>query len=197
MSPTEPAQRDQARRRQARKRQRDREVRLDLQATAIAEQMPARWRQEWLERVKRNRARKGRARVEVEKTLPLIPETAHPEFQARNRTNTKVSIAELRNRFFREKAKIEKAKRDWRAVHYEGGEPHNGDGWNSRYPGSPPISWVEELAARHPVPPDRIDTAAMAMQRAARLTGSCCRHFNLRHPAAPKSKNNSIFFCRA
>jgi hypothetical protein len=115
MSPTEilngaARKRDQARLRQLRKRQRDRKDRVDLKAQTIADQMPASWRAEWLDRARRNRATKQRAAVEVEKTLVFIPKARHSEFLARNRPHTKVSLAELRNRFTREKQRAEQTR---------------------------------------------------------------------------------------
>jgi hypothetical protein len=98
-------ERDQARLRAARKRQRDRETRLDVRAIAIADQMPASWRQDWLKRVKRNREGKERASVEVNKAAASIPDEHRAEFLASHWQNTKVSINELRNRFVREKSR--------------------------------------------------------------------------------------------
>jgi hypothetical protein len=111
--------RDKARLRQWRKRQRDREARIDLQATTIAAQMPPKWRDEWLKRVKRNRSRAERANAEIEKALPSIPEPGRDAFLARNRPNTKVSLAELRNRFAREKRMAGQAEQDRLTREYE------------------------------------------------------------------------------
>jgi len=105
--------REQARIRQLRKRQRDREARLDFQATTIAARMPEERRADWLERVRRNRAGKERALAEVERTSVLIPESRRADFLARNRSNTKVSLPELHRRFTREKLKAERAAEDW------------------------------------------------------------------------------------
>jgi hypothetical protein len=175
MSPTDSARRHRARLRQARKRQRDREERLDLQALVIAERMPVEWRAEWLEYVQRNRARKARVAVEVEQIVPLISESGRAKFVARNRPHTKVSLAELRNRFYREKAKVERFSRrdlEWRAKHYMDNEiaGYEGECHSDRYPGSPPIGMVKALAARHvPGSTAPLDPRAMAIQQAGRL----------------------------
>jgi hypothetical protein len=110
--------RELARQRQLRKRRRDREARLDLKASTIAGQMPLAWRDEWLQRVERNRARSKRAAAEVEKTLPSIPESGRADFLERNRPNTRISIPELRNRFAREKWKGERADERRRDAEY-------------------------------------------------------------------------------
>src|SRR5262249_20877328 len=65
-------QRDQSRLRQARKRRRDREVRLDLEARTIADQMPAAWREEFLKLFHKEHGRAGRAKAEIEKALLVI-----------------------------------------------------------------------------------------------------------------------------
>jgi hypothetical protein len=182
------SRRDQARLRQARKRQRDREKRLDLETEARATHVPEAWRSEWKERVQRYRERKARAAVEVEKVLPLIPDSGRREFVKRNRPHTKVSLAEFQNHFVREMALRERLEQRERVISL--------DGWNTRYPESPPWWWVQELAEQHPRQ-DLIDQKLMRIQRAARFGVSPCNHVNIRHPSAPKSRKISIFFCRA
>jgi hypothetical protein len=180
--------RDQARLRQARKRQRGREERLDLETEARAMRVPEAWRSEWKERVQRHRERKARAAIEVEKVLPLIPDSGRREFVKRNRPHTKVSLAEFQNHFVREIACRERLEqREYRI---------SLDGWNTRYPESPPLWWVQELAERLPRQ-DLIDQKLMKIQRAARLGISSCNHVNIRHPSVPSSKKNPSFFCRA
>jgi hypothetical protein len=200
------SRRDQARLRQARKRQRGREERLDLETEARATRVPEAWRSEWKERVQRYRERKARAAIEVEKVLPLIPDSGRREFVKRNRPHTKVSLAEFQNRFVREMAwreRLEQREREFVAAQYKdnqvGGVPEDGipfDGWNTRYPGSPPLWWVHELAEQHPRQ-DLIDQKLVEIQRAARFGVSPCNHVNTRHPSVPKSRKVSIFFCRA
>jgi hypothetical protein len=173
----ERAPREQARIRQARKRHREREARLDLQTEAAAERIPPEWRAEFRQRIKRSRARKARAAVEVERTVPLISESGRAEFVARNRTHAKVSITKLRKRFVREKEKAAQFYQRWWEAHYMDNEIVGADDrdecYGGRYPGSPPISAVQALAARH-VPGSTIplDTAAMTNQRAARLAAA-------------------------
>jgi hypothetical protein len=118
-------QREQARLRQSRKRQRHREARLDVQASTMADQMPAAWHKEWLERVRRARACKERARAEVERTSALIPESGRADFAARNRPNTKVSLTELRNCFTREKLKAKQAAENSHSAEYDDGYPED------------------------------------------------------------------------
>jgi hypothetical protein len=104
--------RDQNRLRALRKREREREARIDVQTEAIANEMPEAWRDEWRERVKRNRSRAERAKAEVEKALPAIPESGRQDFIASSRLHTKVSLAELRNHFMREKQRAEQTEED-------------------------------------------------------------------------------------
>jgi hypothetical protein len=206
--------RAQARLRQARKRQRGREERLDLETEARAMRVPEAWRSEWKERVQRHRKRKARAAIEVEKVLPLIPDSGRREFVKRNRPHTKVSLAELQNHFVREMAwreRLEQREREFVAAQYSDdqtdGVPEDGipfDGRNTRYPGSPPLWLVQELAERHlskewgrPPGQPPIDQKLMKIQRAARFGVSPCNHVNIRHPFVPKSRIVSIFFCRA
>jgi hypothetical protein len=188
-------QREQARLRQLRKRQRDREARLDAQATAMAARMPEEWRADWLGRVRRNRAGKGGARAEVERTSALIPQSGRADFLARNRPNTKVSLAELRNRFVREKGKIERADQVWRAEHYQedlrANRCHDDEieddigqqwspwgPWDERYPGSPPkkfVEWINNEPRYAGTGEQRVNTDAMARQRVARLLAAASK----------------------
>jgi hypothetical protein len=197
--------RDQARLRQARKRQRDREERLDLETEARAMRVPEAWRPEWVKRVRQNRERKARVAIEVEKVLPLIPDSGRREFVKRNRPHTKVSLAELQNHFVRDIARhkrLEQREREFVAAQYEGDVPEAEtpfDGWSTRYPGSPPLWWMQKLAEKplcqwHTRP---IDQKLLKIQRAARFGVSPCNHDNIRHPSVPKSRKVSIFFCRA
>jgi hypothetical protein len=192
----------QARLRQARKRQRDREERLDLETEARATRVPEAWRSEWKERVQRHRERKARAAIEIEKILPLIPDSGRREFVKRNRPHTKVSLAEFQNHFVREMARenrLEQRAREFVAAQYEGDIPEDGtslDRWGTRYPGSPPLRWVQELAELRPRQ-DPIDQKLMKIQRAARFGVGPCNHVNIRHPSVSKSRTVSIFFCRA
>jgi hypothetical protein len=201
--PSDLSRRAQARLRQARKRQRGREERLDLETEVRAMRVPEAWRSEWKERVQRHRERKARAAIEVEKVLPLIPDSGRREFVKRNRPHTKVSLAEFQNHFVREMAwreHLEQREREFVAAQYEevGGVPEDGipfGGWNTRYPGSPPLWLVQKLERLPRQGP--IDQKLIKIQRAARFGVSPCNHVNIRHPSAPKTRKVSIFFCRA
>jgi hypothetical protein len=171
-------EREQARLRQARKRRRDFEARLDVRAIAIADQMPPSWRKDWLKRVKRNREGKERASVEVNKAAASIPNEHRADFLAGHRQNTKFSLAELRNRFVREKEKARKTDAPTQDQYSGGGErgvwqDSRGWGlWGDRYPGSPPIEFVRWIAEVMPRPPRK--GRGMAWQRAERLLAAAC-----------------------
>jgi hypothetical protein len=100
-------QREQARIRQARKRQRGRADRISDQADEAAETLPLGWRAEFLDLVRKARARADGARVEVEKTAVLFAgNTGRQQYLKSNYRNTKVSIPRLLNEFVRQKTKI-------------------------------------------------------------------------------------------
>jgi hypothetical protein len=100
-------QREQARIRQARKRQRERVDRISDQADAAAETLPLGWRAEFLDLVRKARARADGARVEVEKTAVLFADdSGRQRYLKANYRNTKVSIPRLLNEFIRQKTKI-------------------------------------------------------------------------------------------
>jgi hypothetical protein len=102
-------QREQARIRQARKRQRERVDRISDQADAAAETIPLGWRAEFLDLVRKARARADGARGEVEKTAVLFVDRGRQQYLKSNYRNTKVSIPRLLNEFIRQKTKIAQA----------------------------------------------------------------------------------------
>ena len=177
-----------AQNRQRNKRRRDRAVRIDLKLEAIVDKLPIGRRGEFRDRVRAARARE----VEALKALPDIGGSMSPEARKRFLALQKFSLAELSVLFIREKLKQynQQAELEWAC-----------DRQIDRY-ASPvsvysdrPPKELRDLVEKVFLPVNRINVDAIAIQKAARQSGRYCNHVTLRHPAAPKLKINSVFFC--